>query len=453
MKRSHIFLFTIILLAAGCATTAPKPSPPVQPPAEQEGTMLDIDFSDLENRIQYLEKLLEVKDLSERDAKAVSALLQSYRLLKEMAHSPVTGEDCSVLTKSLFRSMSLVESRYVEEIRKASSDENSYADYIKRRDEIVNLYSKKDYKGVIKLALALQTRFPGGLTPRIGILFAASLAEDGMLQEAVEIGSEVAREIEGSLDGVKLRGEIARWQLALGRPARAAKTLEGISRAENEKTELVDELSRQIQQAPKAEDQSFRSVFHPPEGAEQLEMSPPMAALQRKVDELAQDHDFAQARRLLLEEKAKREEGPDTALIDRAIMNVDEAEGAYEEKMKAREAYGKETYETALRLFENEDYKGAITALQTLENTQGLDTATADLKGRATENLINHERNRAAEIFLEAKKTKDPKKKRELLETARNILKTLVDDYPQSPMKPKLISHIKIVESEIKKLP
>ncbi len=452
MKKSYIFLFIIILLAAGCATTAPKPLPPVQPPAEKEGTMLDIDFSDLDNRIQYLEKLLEIKDLSENDAKTVSALLETYRLLKEMAQSPVTGKDCSVLTKSLFQSMSLVESRYVEEIRKASIDENSYADYVHRRREIVNLYRNKDYKGVIQRALALQTRFPGGLTPRIGMLFAASLAEDGMLQEAVEIGSEVAKEIEGSLDGVKLRGEIARWQLALGQPVQAAKTLEEISRTENEKTELVNELSRQIQQAPK-EEQSFRSVFHPPEGAEPLEMSPSMAALQGRVDDLAQEHDFARARRLLLDEKAKREEGPDTALIDRAIMNIDEAEGAYEEKMKAREAYRKETYENAKRLFENEDYKGAITALQALENTQGLDTAAADLKGRAVENLINRERNRAAEIFLEAKKTKDPNKKSELLETALNILRTLVDDYPQSPLKPKLISNIKIVESEIKKLP
>jgi hypothetical protein len=109
--------------------------------------------------------------------------------------------------------------------------------------------------------------------------------------------------------------------------------------------------------------------------------------------------------------------------------------------------------ETAKRLYEKEDYRGTIQTLNALERTEGLDDAAIDLKNRAIESLINHERNRAAEIFLEAKKTKDPQKKRELLETSHRILKTLIEDYPQSSLRSKLISHLAIVQREIEKLP
>ena len=91
--------------------------------------------------------------------------------------------------------------------------------------------------------------------------------------------------------------------------------------------------------------------------------------------------------------------------------------------------------------------------MEALGNTRELNVEAADLKNRAVESLINRERNRAAAIFLEAKKTKDPNKKKELFETSYKILKTLVEDYPQSPLKNKLTSHINIVQREIEKLP
>ena len=88
-----------------------------------------------------------------------------------------------------------------------------------------------------------------------------------------------------------------------------------------------------------------------------------------------------------------------------------------------------------------------------MERTGVSDVTSTNLKNRAVESLINLERNRAAGLFLEAKKTNDPKKKRELLETSYKILKTLLVDYPQSPLAPKLTSHINIVQGEIEKLP
>ena len=63
MKINRILLLIMVIIAAGCATTTPKPTAPVQPPAQEEGITLNINVSDLEDRIQYLKKLQENKDL------------------------------------------------------------------------------------------------------------------------------------------------------------------------------------------------------------------------------------------------------------------------------------------------------------------------------------------------------------------------------------------------------
>jgi len=452
MKKIRIFLFILLIFAGGCATMPPEPPLPVHTPAEKEVTTLSIDVSHVKDRIGFLENLKRSKELSEDDRNTVLALLDTYRLLQKTGSGPVTGKGYDTLAQSLFRSMSLMENKYFEKIGKASGDENSFADFMERKNEILHLYLSKNYRGVIQRSLALRTRFPGGLTPEIGILLAISLAEDGMLSEAVDVGSEVTKELEGSPDVVQLRGDIARWQLALGRTADALKTLETITHTQNDRTAIISDLGNRIQEAPKEPGHPFQSMFQPPEGAAPQEVQPRLASLQEKVDALVRNHQFSEARQLLLKEKAEKEEGPETELLDRALKNIDETETNYEETVKAKAAYQKETYEAAGRLYEKEDYQEAIKTLAVLEKTQGLNDAARDLKDRATESHINRERNRAAEIFLEAKKTRDPGKKKELLETSYSILKTLVEDYPQSPLKNKLISHINIVQKELEKL-
>ncbi len=453
MKKIRIFLFIILTFSAGCASITPEPRPPVHTPTEKEGAILNIEVSHVEDRIRFLEYFMKTKDLSDSDRNAASALLSVYRLIKKSAPGPVTGKECNILAQSLFRAMSLMENTYFEKIGKEPDDENSFADFIQRKNEILDLYLDENYKGVIQRTLALRTSFPDGFTPEISIIFAISLAEDGMLDEAVEIGMAVAGKIEGARDVVKLRGDIIEWQLALGQPALATKTLERISHIQDDRTAMINNLRNRIEQTPREPDQPFQSMFQPPEDAGLQELQPHMVLLQEKVDTLARNHEFAEARQLLLNEKAEREEGPETEVIDRALNNIEETETAYEENVMIKATYLKETYEAAGRLYEKEDYNGAIAMLEALGNTRELSAEAADLKNRAIEGLINRERNRAAAIFLEAKKTKDPNKKKELFKTSYEILKTLVDDYPQSPLKNKLTSHIDIVQREIEKLP
>ena len=454
MKINRISLLLMVILAAGCAATTPKPSPPpLQPPAKKETATLNIDVSQLKERVRHLEDLQMSKDLSEEDRIAATALLDTYRLLEKTAAGPANEKALRTLTRSLYKTTSLLEKGYLEKIGKSSGEENSFADYIQSKNEILNLYLDRNFSAVIQRCLAMQTRFPGGLTPEVGMVFAYSLAEDGMLEEAVEVGSETAGTIERSPDLMQLRADIARWQLATGKRAQAVKTLEKISSIQNDRINMINDLDKQIEETPREPDQVHRSMFQAPEGTEPRTFDPQMISLQEEVDSLVRDHEFAKAKELLLKEKALREEGPETEYIDRALKNVDEAQTAYEENMKVKLAYEKETFDTAEKLFEAENYQGTIKTLAMLEKTQGLDAAAIDLKDRAVENLINNERNRAAEIFLEAKKTKDPKEKKQLLETSYSILKKLVEDYPASPLKDKLISNMAIVQGEIEKLP
>lgn len=457
MKTTRILLLLMVILAAGCASIPPEPQPPVPAPAEREAAAatLNIDTSQLKDRIRDLEDLQMRKDLSEKERAAATALLDTYRLLEKTASGPANEKALRTLTQSLYKTTSLLEKGYFEKIDKSSGEKNSFADFILSKNEILNLYLDRNYSAIIQRCLALQTRFPGGLTPEIGIVFAYSLAEDGMLEEAVEVGSEIAGTIERSSDLMQLRADIARWQLATGKRAQAVKTLEKISSIQNDRINMINDLDKQIEETPREPDQSFRSVFQAPEGTEPepQTLDPQMISLQEEVDALARDHEFAKAKELLLKEKALKEEGPETEHIDRALKNVDEAQTAYEENMKIKLAYQKETFDTAKKLFEEEDYQGTIKTLAMLEKTRGLDEAATDLRDRAIENFINRERNRAAEIFLEAKKTKDPMKKKKLLETSCDILKKLVEDYPGSPLKEKLTSNITIVQREIEKLP
>jgi len=70
----------------------------------------------------------------------------------------------------------------------------------------------------------------------------------------------------------------------------------------------------------------------------------------------------------------------------------------------------------------------------------------------AVEKIINRERNKAAKLFLTARNTKDPAKKEELLNSSYNILRSVADKYPASPLIPKVQDHINQVTKELVKV-
>ena len=161
-----------------------------------------------------------------------------------------------------------------------------------------------------------------------------------MLEEAIEIGSRAAEALETTTDIVQLQGKIAQWQLALGQKALAVNALAKITHIQANIAALADDLKTRIDRIPEPDQPGFISVFQAPEAA--AGQNAPPQPLQEKVDTLVQNHEFSEARRLLLKEKTEKEEGPETEIIDRALRNIEEMENAYEENVKVKEDYLKQ---------------------------------------------------------------------------------------------------------------
>jgi hypothetical protein len=178
----------------------------------------------------------------------------------------------------------------------------------------------------------------------------------------------------------------------------------------------------------------------------------PMDEFLLKVDALMQEHLYDEARLLLIKHRIRLEGGPDVEIIDEALKGVEIAEEKFEKEKRSKDAYINEAIETAKNLIEEESFEAAISKIDELQDLHGPSSETMALKNQAIEKLINSERNRAAKLFLAAKKTQDRAKKEEYLLSSYKILKAIIDKYPSSPLNTKLKSHIKTLTEEMKSL-
>ncbi|MBW1999465.1 MAG: hypothetical protein JRJ29_16075 [Deltaproteobacteria bacterium] len=161
---------------------------------------------------------------------------------------------------------------------------------------------------------------------------------------------------------------------------------------------------------------------------------------------------FPEAKILLLRHRIRLEKGPEIDAIDRALNAVDLAERNYHRGEDLSASLRAGILKTATRLIENEEYEEAIAKIEYLENEQGRSPETVRLKDIAIEKLINRERNRAAGLFLRAKRSEDPSEKKELLLSANEILENMADRFPSSPLNSKIKEHIKKINEELLKI-
>jgi outer membrane protein assembly factor BamD (BamD/ComL family) len=153
-------------------------------------------------------------------------------------------------------------------------------------------------------------------------------------------------------------------------------------------------------------------------------------------------------------------------LIDQALKSVETAEekaqqpprteiaakepsSAELQKDLQREAEKQDNLKIALGLIRSEKYEEAMVKLDGLPPS---DPEVKELQNMAVEKIINRERNKAAQLFLAASKSKDPAKKEELLTSSYNILKAVADKYPSSPLTPKVQQHMNQVTKELSKV-
>jgi len=455
--RSIPLLIVLLAWVAGCAS--PLKDRVQVTPKTVETSALKIDDALIDQKILFLEGVLKKKDLSGEDREIATTLLAAYKQLKDSASSRLGEKDYQKLILSLFKAVSLTDEAYYGKKEIGREDGDSFARFAEKRHLIIDLYLKGNYKGVIQEAHDLESVFgEKAITPEIGLLFALSLAREGDLKQAVEIGEGISDSLNRLPDRVELLTRTAQWQLALGRREKALQIYEGLTDKEDLRSAMIEELGRQVREVEKTGETGETTAVAEPEagqGSEDLwqEGGYTVDQLLAKVRSLVQDHAYSKARILILRERIRVGEGPENELLDREMEKIDQQEAEFQTQKEIKDDSMRETQEAAREMIDKEDYEAAIDSISKVEASRELDVESRELKEKAVEGLINKERNRAAELFLAARKTNDPSKKRELLTSSYNILNGLIKKYPSSPLNQKLKSHIVVVQRELDKLP
>ncbi len=195
--------------ASGCAVPPKREVTLVPKPDVRAPTAPLLSTHTIDKKISFLKGIVAKKDLSEEERRIATDLLATYKLTKKLAPDRLTKKEYQRLIRSLFRSLILMDERYFEEKKTTLDYSRAVTLFVNKRDEIINLYLKGDFKAVIKRSLELKEIFgPDALTTEIGLLFALALAKEGNLEQAIEIGEGIASELDQLPDIIQLRSRI-----------------------------------------------------------------------------------------------------------------------------------------------------------------------------------------------------------------------------------------------------
>lgn len=439
------------LLLPGCSPETRREV--VTPRVEQPPP--PISTAEVESIMARLAGHEENKKMDARDRQMATDLLNSLNMVKSYLAPPVNQAEAYRITRVLFESLSRLEKDY---FAKERFDEAAYPkvleSYASMRKKILKDYVSGNHEGVINQCIGLQDTFgKAGLTPEVGLLFSISLAARGRLGEAVKVGEKVLGELEGGPDSIHLRSRMVEWYLSLGQKKNAQDSLEKLARISAEREDFL----RQSQGRLKEEDRDAASAgtTSSPETPSQPTEAPafqPLEKLLAEVDGLIRRNELTKAKFLLLQQRIRFPEGPETEAIDQAMQRVEEAaDGKPAEEGTAALPRTDETdgFRQAKRLVEEEKFEEAISKLEEMQRDGTAGPDARELREAAIEKLINRERNKAARLFLMARGTSDPAKKRELLSTSYNMLKNLVDKYPTSPLNSKINDNLNRIREEM----
>ena len=447
------FVILLFLLSA----CAPKMKKSVEPVGQVKvETGLPVEQELVDRKIDFLQEMLTKEQLSNTDRDVARQLLDSYNLLKKSLTGHRDDEELRELVLSLTKSLSRVDEPFFSRERISMPGGRETATrLLKERDRIMGLYREGDYNGVIRDCLKLRSEFGSdAVSLELGMLFALSLGEEGKLQEAIQLGEGIARQMGKSPDLALLRTHIARWQLQLGDKDGAFTTYEQLAGDLDETAALLKALKADINnrvtpESGQEESKSGKSNIPAPGGGEGGKTTDQVIEESRS---LIQENRYDEARQLLSDKRKDLEQGPELQKLESALMEVAEAQKKFETEKAIRDAYVKSTLVAAKELLESDKFEEAIQKLESISQFQDKRSEATLLKERAVEGIINRDRNKAAQLFLAARKAGDASEKEALLKSALKILEDLVEKYPSSDQKDKVLSNMSRVEDELKKL-
>ncbi|MEW6669648.1 MAG: hypothetical protein AB1512_30940 [Thermodesulfobacteriota bacterium] len=423
-------------------------------PPRAEHTRPPISMSEVESIMARLARVLEDKRITGGDRQVAKDLLNSLDMMKSHLEPPVNRAEADRISRLLFEALDHLEKEYFARERADEGDYPKVLDaYASRRKQIIRAYLSGDHEGVINLCIGLQDAFgKAGLTPDVGLVFCLSLAKRGRISDALKVGEKVIGELEEGPDSLHLRARMIEWYLSLDQGKRARDSLEKLSRSTAEREALLKEARGRLGE----QETAVASVPSPSPEADAQDSTGAQAfqsldKLLAEVDGLIQRNELTKAKFLLLQQRIRFPEGPETEAIDQAMQKVEAAEMGPGEEIATTgfKGDGADGITLAKKLVEEEKYEEAISRLEEMEREGNATPDSRELKEAAIEKLINRERNRAAKLFLMAKGTSDPAKKNELLASSYNILKVLIDKYPSSPLISKINDNMNRIREEM----
>ncbi|MEE9610431.1 MAG: hypothetical protein V3W19_04225, partial [Desulfatiglandales bacterium] len=368
--RSLIVLLLLLILAFGCIPAETKKvvvAPPKPPVASPPPPLPVLPGDIVDEKIAYLNNLLEEKKIDGEDRQIALNLLSAYQMIRSQQNT--TRYDDRKIIRSLFANLSRLDEKYFLKEKPEEKLDSDVVTFLSlKRRKILDDFLSEDYQRVIDDCLELEAIFgPDSLTPDIGVFFAISLAKMGMLMEAVNIGERIAREMEVSPDLIHLRANIIQWQLDLGDKEKAKEGLEKLMDNLDEREAIFNKTMARVT----GRDQQIASHEEMPTEGFSTEGSPlqgtdPMEELLRRVDELIQEHEFKEAKLRLIKERLRVREVSKIETIDHALKTVEMAEEVFKKEKNSELTQAKETIELAKKLIEEEHFEEAISKLEEL---------------------------------------------------------------------------------------
>ncbi|MBW1681652.1 MAG: hypothetical protein JRF59_08280 [Deltaproteobacteria bacterium] len=404
----------------------------------------------LAGEIKTLSDRLRKGDLTPEQEARARSLLKTYGILESANTRPLSEEEYRRIILLLFHG--LIVSKGVSSSLTNVAEEG-IARLSRGRKAVLDAFLASDHKAVIDHCESLKEKLGArALPPDIGLIFAVSLAEQGMIEEALKIAEGVAPRMERTPGLFYLYSRIGEWSLRLGRKEKAREAFEKLSDLLDERTRLLSALRMEMdREKPDTAVNSVTGDRLKPSHETPVAQSGPREVLGR-VREQVEKGAFDEARRLLASNRDVFEAAGETDSFDQALESIDFAEEKFlSERMDAL-AREKETLDASRKLLAEEKFDEAISRIEALEKEGRTGPEVRKIKAEAVEKLIRRERNRAAMLFLAARKTADRSRKEKYLRASFHRLKILVERYPSSPLVTKILSNMETIRKEMQKL-
>lgn len=461
MRRTCMALIPIAILFmfSSCAPIWQQPGPA---PSLEKRVMSPVDHTLIEERINRIKQALERRDLTASERTVLYSLLEAYQAMENLPGPSREREYYRDTIRRLFHVLSSSEDLYLSLRPQVGTKEGSAISVFERKtSEILNSYLSGNYKSVIDQCIQLKETFgPDALTPEVGLLFALSLARQGMVKDAIAIGEQIANRLQARPDVVVLRAQLARWNLQMGDREAAIRNYEKLADLLDERQRLKTEIGLALGPIPTGETKEVAAspphVSQPPEaftvGVTEASATLSLDEFLAKIKALVDEKKFEHARDLIKKRRHQTTSREELERLSEAIKEVDKQEDLFLQERISVLSEQSQVLRQAEKLIEKEKYDQALSKLDLISGELAHNMEVSRLKQAAISGIINRDRNRAARLFLAAKQTTDPVKKERYLRACLEILKTLVEEYPSSPLISKIKDHIQKVTEELERL-